>query len=851
MLKDLKFAARMLLQSKGWTAVVLLSLALGIGANTALFSAVSGLLLQKLPVGDPDSLVRLAWHGDNDMMRNSSEYGYMPPVAGKNSQSTFSYPTFLEMRKANNTLVDILAQAPLGGFNLIVNNESDIASSMGVSGNFFSVLQMHPAVGRLLNEDDDRPGAPFVAVISHRFWQRRFAGDPKIAGRVVTMNNQPVTIVGVVPEAFPGIQRLGVVPPEVTVPIWLDTVLTPSQVSQVINASQPASRPTPLRLQDPTYWFVQVVGRLKPGSGYAQVHGNLGPVFKHTAVTGMESYMAALTDEQKALSTNQRENKRVPELFVTSGAHGIYGMDDTTKRSASILTAVVVVILLIVSANVANLMLSRATARRKEISVRLSMGATRGRLVRQLLTESVLISLLGGALGLIVGYWSRELLPFGQTTPIDWRVFAFAAGLSVLTGLLFGVAPALRATRADLAGAMKENSRSVSSTRSLLSKSLIVVQVALALVLVVGAGLFVRTLNNLRSVDVGFDTRNLMIFSVNPSLNRHTPERSLQLLQQMQAEVGAIPGVQAVSLSRVALLSGSRSSSTRHIPGQPKSQNLHVMTVSPEFFDTLGVRMLAGRGFTGQDTVSSPKVAVINEAAAQLLFPNESAVGKRMGTSLEKNSEYEVIGVLRDTKYADIRIPAPPTWYDSALQHPPRGGMQFVVRTASDPVPMTNSMREAIRRVDATLPVTGMSTQIERVEGRLTQERLFANAYSLFGILALVLACIGLFGVMSYNVARRTNEIGIRMALGARSLDVVRMVLGECWLLIGLGVAIGVGTSLAAGRLVAQVLFGLAPTDVTTFVGATLLIALVATVAGLQPARRAARVDPLVALHHE
>ena len=843
MLKDLRFAGRMLLQSKGWTAVVLLSLALGIGANTALFSAVSGLLLQKLPVGDPDSLVRLTWYGENDMMRNSSEYGFVRPHRGQNSQTTFSYPGYLELRKANTTLADLLALAPMGVFNVIVNQESDIATGLGVSGNYFNLLQMRPAAGRLLTEDDDRPGAPPAAVISHAFWQRRFALDPAIAGRVVTINNQPVTIVGVTPAGFPGIQRLGVAAPDVTVPIVHDAVLTASQLT-VTNPSQ-------LRLKDPTHWFVQIVGRLKPGTNDAQILGNLGPVLKATASAGMESYMSSLSDEQRKLSTNQREGTRVPELLVASAAHGIYDMDASTQRSAGVLSAVVVVILLIVGANVANLLLSRATMRRKEISVRLSMGATRGRLIRQLLTESLLLSLIGGALGVLVGYWSRELLPFGQTTPMDWRVFAFAAGLSVLTGLLFGVAPALRATRSDLASVMKETSRSVSSTRSILSKALIVVQVALSLVLIVGAGLFVRTLENLRSVDVGFDTRNLMIFGVNPSLNRYTPERSWQVLRQMQEELRAVAGVRAVALTRVALLSGSRSSSTRHVPGQSKSQNLHVMTVSPEFFHTMSVPVVRGRGFTDHDTATSPKVAILNEAAAQLLFPNDSAIGKRMGTSLEQNAEYEIIGVIRDTKYADIRAAAPPTWYDSALQTPLRGGMQFVVRTATDPVPMTKSLREAVRRVDATLPVTNMSTQTERVEGRFAQERLFANAYSLFGALALILACVGLFGVMSYNVARRTNEIGIRMALGARAGDVVRMVLGECWLLIGLGVAIGVGTVWLSGRLVAQVLFGLTPTDVGIIAGAVLLIALVSTLAGWLPARRAASVDPLTALHHE
>jgi predicted permease len=840
MLRDLTYALRVLLQARGWTTVVVLSLALGIGANTALFSAVSGLLLQKLPIGQPDSLVRLSWYGENDMMRSSSEYGFVRPVGGRNSQTTFSYPAYEELRLAGAAVADLATLAPIGPFNVIIDQESELASALGVSGNYFEVLRLKPAAGRLLTGEDDRPGAPPVAVISHAFWRRRFASDPRIAGRTVTMNHQPVTIVGVTPEGFPGIQRLGVAAPEITVAIWLDSVLSPSQTAAA-----------PPRLKDPTYWFVQVVGRPRPGVGSEQVAAKLDPVFRHAAAAGMESYMASLTPEQRRLSTNQRDGTSVPTLLVGSAAHGIYGIDATTGRSAAILGAVVIVILLIVCANVANLLLSRAAMRRKEISVRLSLGATRGRLIRQLLTESVLLAILGGALGVLVGYWSRQLLPFGQATPIDWRVFAFAAALSLAAALLFGIAPAFRATRIDLAGVMKETGRGVAGGRSFLSRLLIVVQVALSLVLLVGAGLFLRTLQNLRSVDVGFDTRNLLIFGVNPSLNRHTPERSVEVFRRMQEELRALPGVRSVALTRVPLLSGSRSSSTRHAQGQGQSHNLHVMTVSPEFFDTMSVPIVMGRGFTDRDTAGSPRVAVINQSAARLFFGDENPLGRRMGGSLEQNGEYEVVGVLRDVKYSDLRMPPPPTWYDSHLQNLPRGAMQFVVRTHADPAPLTNAIRAAVRRVDATLPVTNMSTQSERIEGRVVQERLFAGAYSLFGALALVLACIGLFGVLSYNVERRTGEIGVRMALGARSRDVIRMVLDECWMLVGIGVVLGVGTALACGRLIRQVLFGLQPGDLPTMAGATLLIALVSTLAGYLPARRAARVDPLRALHHE
>jgi predicted permease len=823
----------MLRQSKGWTVVVLLSLALGIGANTALFTAANGVLLQTVPVPDPGSLARLKWAGDNDMVRSTSEYGSNAPFNGKRVTATFSYPGYLELRKANKTLTDIAVINPNNRFNVVINGEADLANVATVSGNYFTVLRVAPQLGRLLTEDDDQPGAPLVGVISHAFWRKRFASDAKVVGRTVTLNNLPLTVIGVTPEGFGGIQNSADLGPDMTVAVTKDPQLFPDQK----------------RIGQGTSYWLQMFGRLKPGSTIESVKGNLDGVFQQAARDGMSNYMAALTDEQRKLSGNKpRETSRVPELAVASGSRGIYDFDATGQRSMNLLGGVVVAVLLIVCANVANLLLSRATSRRKEISVRLSMGASRSRLIRQLLTESVLLAALGGGLGLVVAYWLRGLLPFGASAPLDWRVFTFVFGLSLVTGVLFGLLPAFRATRVDLAAVMKSESRSVAGGRGWLSRVLLIVQVALSLVLVVGAGLFVRTLQNLRHVDPGFNPNNLLMFSVDPSLNGYDADRALTFYAELQQTLATLPGVRAAALTRVAFLSGSRSSSSIHLQGKPKENNVYMMSVTPEFFGTMEMPIVLGRGFNDRDTKNAPKVVVISETTAKKYFPEESAIGKRLGFSPETDSEYEVVGVVRDVRYASVREDAPPTLYQVASQ----GGMRrmiAVVRTAGDPAQLIEPVRAAVRRLDSNLPITNVATQAEQIERRFAQDRLFANALTFFGGLALLLAAIGLFGLMSYNVSRRSQEIGIRMALGARRLDVIRMVLNESLALVAVGVVAGLGATVWLGSLVTTFLYGLAPTDTATIAAAVGLIVVVATLAGYLPARRASRVDPNVVLN--
>ena len=845
MLKDLHYGLRALLQAKGWTAVVVLSLALGIGANTAIFTGVNGLLLATIPVQDPDSLVRLRWVGRNDMMTSSSDYGPRNRMAygGQNVQTTFSYAMFRQFTADNRTMTDLFACAPQGRVNVVVDGRAEIAEAFLSTGNYYQVLGVGARIGRTIVPDDDRPSAPPVAMISSKYWHARFGTDPGVIGKTIRVNNVPVTIVGVLPAAFTGIQQPMAELHDISLPLSLQPQLDPSedQIAQT------------------TTWWLQVMGRLKPGATPAQVQGNLEGVFQSTSRAGMDGYLKGLSDDARASSSN-RNRTNVPRLVAEPGARGIYDVTLMERRSATIVSAIVALVLLLVCANVANLLLSRATARQKEMSVRLSLGATRWRLVRQLLTESLLLAALGGGLGLVVANWARALLPgtAGQQPLLDWRVLGFAAGVTLLTGIVFGIVPALRGTAVNVNAALKEAGRGVVGTRSVLSRALLVVQVAISLVLLVGAGLFLQTIGNLRHVDVGFNPQNLLLFRINPSLNRYDETRIRALYTDMLDRLKAAPGVQGVAMSQPALLSGSTTTTGMFVQGQPLPQQrqpgdryeIHRVVVSPNFFEVMGIQLVAGRAFGERDGETAPKVAVINEAAARKLFPNESPLGKRFGTSPETNGQIEIVGVLRDAKYSSLRDPAPATMYQPFRQARVSNAV-FEVRTASAPAAAMGSVRELVRQIDPDLPLMDVSTQIEQVERRFAQEKMFAQIYTLFGGLSLLLAAIGLFGLMSYSVSRRTNEIGIRMALGAQRGHVLGLVLRESMILVAIGIVAGLAIALAASKLVTSLLFGLAPRDPATILGATAVLIAVAALAGFLPARRASRVDPMVALHYE
>jgi predicted permease len=841
---------RMLLHDKGWTVVVLLSLAIGIGANTALFSAVNSLFLRKLPVKDPDALVRLKWSGRNDMSTDNSEYGFSrKDAAGADLRSTFSYPMYRQFVADNRTMDALFACAPVFyRVSVAVDGQADVATAFISSGNYYRVLGLTANPGRVIVPDDDQPSAPPVAVISARYWRTRFGADPHLIGKAVLLNNAPVTIVGVISPDLIDVQQAVREGPDIAVPLAL--------VSQLANTPTAPGEPNIPLLERPTYWWLQVMGRAKQGVTAAQVQANLESVFQHTARAGLDAYLASLPPDVRSDSRN-RSRTDVPHLRVDSGSRGIYDVNTSDSNAVTILSVVVVLVLLIVCANVVNLLLSRAAARQKEISVRLSLGATRARLVRQLLTESLLLAAIGGALGVLVGHWGRQLLPVttGQVAPLDWHVLTFVLAVTGLTGIVFGITPALRATGMNVSATLKETSRSVAGSRSVLSRGLLVLQVAVSLVLLIAAGLFLRTLQNLRNVDVGFNTRNLVVFRITPMLNQYDDARTARLLAQMLERLRSVPGVRSAALSNQPLLARSVNSTLMFIQGRtyPSSQrdSINRLVISPNYFDTMEMSMQLGRGFTDRDDQKAPKVAVINETAVRRYFPNENPIGRHFGSSIETAGQLEIVGVLRDAKYRSVRDPVPPTMYVPYLQHPRTPQTVFQVRTAGEPGGVTGAIREAVRQIDPNLPLLNVSTQVEQVEQSLQQERAFAQAYSLFGALALLLASIGLFGLMSYSVARRTNEIGIRMALGARSQDVLKLVMGESMTLVIIGVGIGLVTAVAASRLVATLLFGLAATDAPTMLEAVSLMVIVSAIAGYLPARRAARVDPLAALHYE
>jgi predicted permease len=840
MLRDLRLAVRMLRQAKGWTAVVLISLAIGIGANTALFSAINGLLFKTLPVSDPETLVRFRYAGPNQMRTDVLLYGFMAPDArGRQVEATFSYPMYLQLLADNRTMSDLVAGAPLDSLNVVVHDRADIASGFLSSGNYYRALGATARLGRTITPDDDRPTAAPVAMISHKYWMSRFGGDPGIVGTSIRVNNVLVTIVGVLAPGFTGVEQALGDAPDVSLPIALEP-----QVSL-----------RPSLLGQPNWWWLMVMGRLKPGVTAAQVHGNLAGVFSQAARAGFDSYLSSLSQRERSRSDLQ-DQTQVPELLVDSGSRGIYEANTKDLRAVTMLTAVAALVLLIVCANVANLLLSRATARQRELSVRLALGATRARLIRQLLTESLLLAAIGGAIGIPVGRWGQQLLPgaTGHASPLDWRVLLFVIAVTIVTGVVFGVAPALRATRTNVSTALQANSRNIAASRTRLGRFLVVAQVAISLVLLIGSGLFLRSLQNLRQVDVGFNPRNVLLFRLNAALNGYNIRKQNLLYDEIGERLRAIAGVRSVAWSSPSLMSGRRFWQGFFVQGRSYARGqrdiIFTVGVSPTFFDTMEIPLLAGRGFTASDNQDSPRVVVINEAAARQYFPSQSPIGRRFGLTLEHSGDMEIIGVLRDARYSSVRDAAVPTMYTPYQQAPQRNAT-FEVRTAGDPRAAIAGIRAAVRQVDSSLPILDVTTQQEEVEGRFLQEKVFAQAYTLFGGVALLVASVGLFGVMSYSVARRTNEIGVRMALGAQRRDVLRLVMRESMTLVAAGGAIGLGAAVAAGRLVSSLLFGLATTDPLAMAGALTMLALVSALAGYLPARRASRIDPMVALHDE
>ena len=862
LLQDLRYGFRMLLKQKGLTAVALLSLALGIGANTALFSIIDAMLLKMLPVREPEQLVLLKSMAQPDFSTGSyNGSSNKDDATGQIVRTSFPYQTYQRLREQSGPLSDVFA---FGGvtLNVTADGQAEVATGHGVSGNYFTALGVQPAAGRLFTDEDDKSNATPVAVLGHRYWQRRFGGDTAVVGKQINLNNVAFTVVGVSAKGFDGTAGVGTTQ-DVTIPLALEPQLYADKQRSYLNGN---------------VWWLRVMGRMKPGVTPEQVQAQLENTFLQSVI----EHRTARQTAAKASGGNaiaDLDPKQYPRLFADPGGQGELYRRQYYAPSLYLLLGVVGLVLLIACANVANLLLSRAAGRQKEISLRVALGASRKRLIRQLLTESVLLAFLGGLLGLIFAVWIKDGIlavslwggrGMNSLEPrLDWRVLGFTFALSLLTGLIFGLAPAWKTTRVDLTPTLKDSGRASSAVhRSLLGRGLVVLQVALSLVLLVGAGLFVRTLINLQRVDPGFNTQNLLLFEVQPSLIGYKDDKLRQIYQQIGERVETVPGVDAVTFSRMALLSQSIHSSSIFLRealnatpnaegGIPPSGDAHRLIVRENFLETIGIPLLGGRTFGPQDNASSPKVAVVNQAFANKFFPNQNAIGKRFTYDPKKPDEWEIIGLCRDAKYASQREDVPPTMYSSFRQERPLNGATFEVRTAGDPAAAVASVRNAVREIDPNLPVQNVKTQVEQADETLRMERLFAKLLTLFALLAQQLAAIGLFGVLAYTVSQRTHEIGIRMALGANRSSVLKMIVRQGMTLAVLGVVLGlVGAYVLTKYLeswigLSKMLFGVKVSDPLTYGAIAVLLTVVAFIACYIPARRATKVDPLVALRYE
>jgi len=853
--QDLRFGARMLRKSYGFTAIAVLSLALGIGANTALFSVVDAMLLKKLPVREPERLVMF----ESLTQPNFSYGGYggnshLDPKTGLQVGTSFPYQSFQRLREQQSVLSDIFAFST-GVVNVNADGRADVARAQIVSGNYHTGLGVKPFIGRTLADSDDQAAASPAVVLSYRYWQRMFNADPAAVGKQVNLNNLAFTVVGVTPPGFDGTMQVGS-SPDVTVPIAWETSLSPERN----------------RMSGAGMWWLRLMGRLKPGATAEQARAQLENAFQQSVVEHRTARQAQpQTPGAKPLPN--LEPKDYPRLAVVSGSQGEMDVRRNYAPQLYLLLGVVGMALLIACANVANLLLARASSRQKEIGVRLALGASRWRLMRQLLTESVLLSTVGGLLGGVFALWIKNgLLSVGDwggegmkalDPKLDWRVFGFTLGLSLLTGLLFGSAPAWHATKVDLTPALKETGRSSSSvSRSLLGKSLVVAQVAMSLVLLIGAGLIARTLHNLQNVDAGFNRENLLLFTVTPSQLGYKEERLANLYRQMFARLEAVPGARAVTFSMETLLSGDSSNLGVYLAGASftadadgrliSSGNSRILCVRENYLEAMEIPLLQGRRLNPQDDERAPRVVVVNQAFAKRFFPNESPVGKRFGFSADKVGQIEIVGVAGDAKYTSLREEIRPCVYIPWSQELRFvSNMTFAVRATGEPEALMATVREAVRSVNGNLPLARIKTQTEQADQSLRIERLFARLLIFFGLLALLLAGIGLYGVMAYSVAQRTQEIGIRVALGAQSRDVLKLVIKQGMLLALLGIAVGIGGAVGLTRLMKTLLYGVTATDPLTFgVIAGVLLA-VALLACFVPAWRATKVDPLIALRSE
>ena len=826
--QDVRFALRSFAKSPGFTAVVVLTLALGIGANAAIFGLMDQVMLRLLPVKDAGRLILLDGPGQFQG-RTSTQSEILTPL---------SLPMYEGLRDHNTVFSGMLAHWPAPVY-FASGSQTENADADLVSGDYFGTLGLVPAAGHLLGPDDDRtPGGHPVVVLGYRFFQSRFGGDASAVGRAVRVNGHPMTIVGVAPAGFHGVEVGNEV--DLFVPI----------------AEQPQVLPhwKPVHGDWRSRWLT-VLGRLRDGETVEQARAGINVLYAQLL---QEDAKGVTGKSQRFMS--EFLGKR---LDLLPGGRGTSSLRDQARSPLLVLMGMVGLVLIIASANVANLLLARGSSRQKELAVRLALGAGRGRLIRQLLVESIVLSLAGGALGLVVAAWLGKAmiaaLPLQDAALTlradpDLRVALFALVLSFVTGALFGIVPALQATRVAIASTLKNEATSVigGSAPFRFRRALVVAQIALSLLLLVGAGLFTRSLQNLRALDPGFQPDRLVTFSVDPSRNGLDIAGQLAVLGRIRDAVAAEPGVRSASIADLPFMTNSDNTSTIKVPGyEPKEgedMDPNFACVAPEFFETMGMTVVAGRPITAFDGPTAPKVAVVNESFARRHFGGQ-ALNRHFGFGRKpENGNIEIVGVVRDGKAGSLREDQRRFVFLSYAQRDVLGGMTYYVRTAGDPAALMGRVNAIVRGVDPDLPVSDLKTMRAQVRESLFVERMVAALSAAFGVLATLLAALGLYGVMAFAVALRTREIGIRMALGAQRRDVLGMVLRDVAILVAVGVALGLPGGYGIGRVVESQLFGLNARDPLTFAAATATLLLVALLAGYIPARRAALVDPMVAL---
>ncbi|HEY6805739.1 MAG TPA: ABC transporter permease [Pyrinomonadaceae bacterium] len=829
LLKDIRYAVRGLIKRPAFSLIAIVTLALGIGANTAIFTLVNAVLLKSLPVPHPEELVLFS-----DDSSEGTHSGDVP----SGEWSLFNYDSYQYLRKQNQSFQDICAfRSGESRLSVLAAGSSSVQRATGhlVTGNYFNVMGVNARLGRTLNADDDRPEASPAAVVSDRYWQQVLNSDPSVVGKTFLINGANFTIVGVTPPAFFG-ERVRRAPD-----FWLPL------------SFQPQVEMRKSTLDDKGVYWLSLMGRLRNVTmDQAQAQTTLA----------LRQYLTELAGSQ--INDDTRRSIEGTSIAMVSGAGGISGLRLVYSKPLQMLMAIVGMVLLIACANVGSLFLARASGRGAEMSLRLALGASRMRIIRQLLTESLLLAVCGGVAGVLIAQWGVRLLVglVTKETPLQTRldllVLSFTATVAIVAGLLFGLLPAIRASRTDLAGAMKEKSRTnTGRSRFGIASGLVITQICLSMVLLTGAGLFARSLLNLQKIDVGFNPENVLTLDIDPRLGGYKSAELPALYQRVLERLKTMPRVTSVTMSSYAPMSGSRSQSdisiSGYTPGPSEKMLSDVVLIGPDFNETMGVPLLQGRSIRSTDTKAEHQVAVVNQAFADHYFKGQNALGRLLcfGDKFEPKDQVEIVGVIGNIKASQARDQANETIYQPILQLDDRFVAGYQIKTSGDAASLGPAVREAIAQVDPKLPIFGVTTLTEQISGTFRQDRLISQLMSFFGALALLLAAIGLYGVMSNGVMRRTNEIGIRMALGAASSNILWLVLKESLILVIVGLVVGVPVALGAGSLIASQLFGLRASDPVTLVVAGAVLILVAVLAGFLPARRASRVDPLVALRDE